>query len=145
MSKGIFSIKQLKESKCAHLNTHIVEVLSEKVKQPTNKKTKTNTANFELCCKEDSLTYEKEVKFCPTRRWRTDFMFSKGEKRIAVEIEGGVHSDGRHTRGKGFVKDIEKYNTYITMGIQLLRFTTEDIEKRPATCVGTIKEAMNLN
>jgi len=139
-----FTLADLKNSKCAPLNTHIVEVLSEKkgVKAKGSKKTKTNTTNFELCCNDEKLSYEKEVKFCPTRKWRTDFMFSCEGRRVAVEIEGGVRSNGRHTRAEGFIKDMAKYNTYITMGISLLRFTTEDIEKRPVTCVETIKQAL---
>lgn len=50
----------------------------------------------------------REYRFCPTRRWRTDFAWP--EHRLAVEIEGGVFIGGRHTRGIGFLKDIEKYN-----------------------------------
>lgn len=139
-----FTIDDLQKSKCAHLNTHIVEVVSKKVKQSASKKKHTDTRDFELCCNADNLSFEKEVRFCQTRKWRTDFMFSCGGKRVAVEIEGGVHSGGRHTRGKGFEKDIEKYNTYTTMGIELLRFTTAQIEKQPATCVETIKQALIL-
>lgn len=141
-----FTLKDLQSSKCWNLNSHIEEVLSVKPvkKSAKAKKNKTDTTNFEICCNLEKLVYEKEVKFCPTRKWRTDFMFSCEGRRVAVEIEGGVRSNGRHTRAEGFIKDMEKYNTYITMGIQLLRFTTEDIEKKPVTCVDTIKQTLIL-
>lgn len=50
----------------------------------------------------------EEFKFHPTRKWRFDFALP--EKKIAFEIEGGIWIKGRHTRPKGFLGDIEKYN-----------------------------------
>ncbi|WP_010416113.1 hypothetical protein [Anaerophaga thermohalophila] len=64
-----------------------------------------------------------ELKFHPTRRWRFDYAIPA--YKIAIEIEGGVWTHGRHTRGAGFIKDIEKYNTAASMGWLLLRFTPE--------------------
>ena len=45
---------------------------------------------------------------------------------IAVEIEGGVWIGGRHTRGKGFLRDIEKYNEAAAMGWRVFRCDTSD-------------------
>lgn len=113
--------------------------LQKQAKKPS-KKVKTETGVFELWAKKQNLAFEKEVRFAPPRRWKADFMFSCNDKKIAVEIEGGVHSGGRHTRGSGFEKDMEKYNTYTLLGIYLLRFTTAQIEREPAKCVDFIKE-----
>lgn len=66
--------------------------------------------------------WAREVKFHPTRKWRFDFY--NADKKLAVEIEGGVYTNGRHTRGSGFVKDIEKYNTAAEMGICVLRYAS---------------------
>ena len=80
----------------------------------------------------------EEYKFHPTRRWRFDFAWP--ELMIAVEVEGGVYSNGRHSRGKGFTEDCVKYNAAATLGWRVLRFTTEQVTQNKA--VGVIKELM---
>lgn len=70
----------------------------------------------------------KEFRFHPTRRWRFDYAFP--ELKIAVEVEGGVWRQGRHTRGSGFVKDMEKYNTAAVLGWTLIRVTPQNLIKR---------------
>lgn len=64
---------------------------------------------------------EREYQFCKGRRWRFDFAWP--EHRIAAEVEGGIWTGGRHTRGSGFEKDCEKYNTAALLGWTVLRFT----------------------
>lgn len=66
-----------------------------------------------------------EYKFCPDRRWRIDYAWV--DKKVAVEIEGGAWTNGRHTRGAGFVNDIEKYNRLTEEGWRLLRYTPNGI------------------
>ncbi|MGN1386432.1 MAG: hypothetical protein ACI4XS_07510 [Bacillus sp. (in: firmicutes)] len=63
----------------------------------------------------------KEYYFHPKRRWRFDYAIP--EYRIAIEVEGGVWTQGRHTRAKGFLGDIDKYNTAAVMGWMLVRTT----------------------
>lgn len=67
-----------------------------------------------------------ELRFHPPRRWRVDYAFPAHW--LAVECEGMVWHHGRHTRGSGFVKDIEKYNQLALDGWFLLRFTPAMIE-----------------
>jgi len=69
--------------------------------------------------------YVREYRFHPVRRWRFDFAF---EGKIAAEIEGGTYSRGRHTRGSGFIKDCEKYNTAAAMGWRVFRFPGEMVK-----------------
>lgn len=66
-----------------------------------------------------------EYRFHPERKWRFDFYFPA--VKLAVECEGGVYTQGRHTRGKGFLADAEKYNSAQAMGIQVLRFTPDQL------------------
>lgn len=62
-----------------------------------------------------------EFRFHPTRRWRFDFAWP--ERKIALEIEGGVWNYGRHIRPKGFLADLRKYNTAAIMGWRIIRLT----------------------
>jgi very-short-patch-repair endonuclease len=80
---------------------------------------------------------EREWRFHPTRMWRLDFCWPG--RKLAVEVEGGVWSGGRHTRGAGFIKDAEKYNAAAMAGICVLRFTTDQV--RDGTAIATLKEA----
>lgn len=41
------------------------------------------------------------------RKWRFDYAWLN--EKVALEVEGGVFTRGRHTRGKGFMDDLEKY------------------------------------
>lgn len=72
------------------------------------------------------INFEQEYKFHPTRKWRADFLIT-GTK-ILVEVEGGIWSGGRHTRGKGYLGDMEKYNEAAAMGYTVLRFSTEQVK-----------------
>jgi hypothetical protein len=40
---------------------------------------------------------------------------------LAVELEGAVSTGGRHTRGSGFVAEVEKYNQLTLDRFRLLR------------------------
>lgn len=64
--------------------------------------------------------FVEEHRFHATRRWRFDFAWVA--QRVAVEVEGGVWSGGRHTRGAGFVADARKYNEAVRLGWRVLRF-----------------------
>lgn len=73
--------------------------------------------------------FETEYKFHPTRQWRFDYAWPQLYCKIAVEIEGGMWTNGRHTRGSGFKNDMEKYNVAAFMGWLVFRFTPEQLKK----------------
>jgi very-short-patch-repair endonuclease len=75
---------------------------------------------FALHCKAHSLCPVREHKFHPSRRWKFDFAFP--DRKVAVEVEGGVWSNGRHTRGSGYIADCEKYNAAAALGWFVFRF-----------------------
>ncbi len=67
-----------------------------------------------------------ELVFHPKRRWRLDYAWPT--RMIAVEIHGGIHSGGRHTRGKGFVEDRAKMNEARLLGWTVIEATPEHIK-----------------
>lgn len=66
-----------------------------------------------------------EYKFHNTRRWRFDYCWI--DKKIALEVEGGIWTNGRHTRGSGFIKDMEKYNNAALLGYRLIKCTPKSL------------------
>lgn len=68
----------------------------------------------------------REHRFDEVRRWRFDFAWP--DRKLAAECEGGVYVQGRHTRGSGFEKDLEKYNAAAIAGWMVLRFTKAQVK-----------------
>lgn len=81
---------------------------------------------------------QAEYRFHPTRKWRFDWAIL-GPPLLAIEVEGGAWTGGRHTRGAGFEKDLEKYAEALVLGWRILRVTPKQIEDGTAlTLVGRI-------
>lgn len=79
---------------------------------------------------------KKEYRFAPPRRWRFDYAWldeamtriGLGDAHLlALEVEGGVFISGRHSRGAGMIKDMEKYNQATLLGWRVLRVTPKQI------------------
>ena len=66
-----------------------------------------------------------EHRFHPTRKWRFDYAIPSAK--VAVEIDGGVWTGGRHSRGAGQIKDMEKLNAAAIYGWRVLRFTPQQL------------------
>ena len=66
-----------------------------------------------------------EFVFHPSRKWRLDFAWP--DAKLALEVEGGVWSGGKHGRGSGIVKDMEKANGLACLGWRLLRVTPSEL------------------
>ena len=67
----------------------------------------------------------REYKFHPGRKWRADFCFHN--EKLLIECEGGIWTQGRHVRGKGFQDDCEKYNEATLLGWRVLRVTGKQV------------------
>lgn len=82
---------------------------------------------FEAACIAHGLQEPvAEFRFAPPRLWRFDWCWP--ERMVALEVEGGIWTGGRHTRGAGFLKDIEKYNEATVLGWRVLRCTPREIK-----------------
>lgn len=80
-----------------------------------------------------------EFKFHPTRLWRFDWMFPNTF--VAIEIQGGIWISGRHSRGKGQLKDFEKCNVAQCMGYIVLQITHQQIHD--GSFAQTVRDALN--
>lgn len=69
---------------------------------------------------------EREYRFDAKKKWRFDF--AAPEYRVGFEIEGGIYNAGRHTRGKGYSGDCEKYNEAALQGWIIIRLTSDLIK-----------------
>ena len=83
-----------------------------------------------------------EHRFAPPRRWRFDRAWVP--YRVAVELEGGVWTGGRHTTGAGFLGDIEKYNAAALAGWMVLRYAADDLRRDPAHVVAEVLAALTM-
>jgi very-short-patch-repair endonuclease len=77
--------------------------------------------------------FAKSIK----RRWRFDLAWPA--LLLAVEVDGGTWSGGRHVRGRGYEGDCEKLNTATLMGWRVLRFTSDMVNRGEA--IGAILAA----
>jgi len=82
---------------------------------------------------------ERQYRFHPARKWPFDFAWL--DQMIAVEVEGGAWIRGRHTRGKGFLNDCEKYNSAVMLGWRLIRVPTDWVDT--GYIVGVLQELLD--
>lgn len=75
------------------------------------------------------------------RRFRGDFVWR--EQRVIVELEGGIFSRGRHTRGVGYEADCDKYNLLTATGWRVLRFTRGMLRRDPIGCIALVQSLVD--
>jgi hypothetical protein len=73
----------------------------------------------------------KEYRFHPHRRWRLDYYHAPTQ--TGIELHGGVWSEGRHVRGKGFLGDLDKMNAAQMQGIVVLQLGTGQVDHQHVT------------
>ena len=66
-----------------------------------------------------------EWPFHPTRKWRFDYACP--ELKIAIAVDGGIFTGGRHSGGVGQLKDFEKGNAACAMGWYVFHTTPDDM------------------
>lgn len=93
---------------------------------------------------QNCIEFVREYKFHDKRRWRADFALL--DVKLLIEIEGGIWTNGGHTRGSGYEKDCEKYATAILDGYTVLRFTGNQVKNGFAIdCVKKFIHAANCS
>lgn len=76
------------------------------------------------------LTPVREFRFHPVRKWRFDFCFP--DQKLALEVDGGTFSGGRHTRGTGYAEDCRKIAEAMLLGWRVLRATADQVKSGEA-------------
>ena len=66
---------------------------------------------------------ELEYRFHPPRRWRWDYAVPS--IKLGIEFHGSIWTQGRHTRGMGFMNDREKMNQAQIDGWLVLEIVSE--------------------
>ena len=88
---------------------------------------------------------EREYRFDAQRKSRFDRAHRLA--RVAVEIDGGTYSGGRHVRGDGYAKDCEKLNRATAQGWAVFRLTSDMLRDAPAhhltAIIATIEARLN--
>ncbi|WP_051946209.1 hypothetical protein [Verrucomicrobium sp. BvORR106] len=69
----------------------------------------------------------REFMFHPFRKWRADF--THVESRTIIEIEGGIHIQGRHNTATGFTDDCEKYMEAVLHGWRVIRLVDSQLTR----------------
>jgi hypothetical protein len=67
-----------------------------------------------------------EHRFAAPRRWRFDFAWPA--QHLALEVEGGSWTGGRHVRPAGFAADCEKYAHAVLLGWRVIRVTSDQLK-----------------
>jgi len=123
-SAGFIEVKPgqfVHHSKITNLKFHQAGFTPVKIKRKKGGKTAAKKIDLFILLVEKELNVSliPEYKFYEGRKWRMDYALP--ESKLFIEVEGGVFTNGRHTRGKGFMNDMEKYNTAAAMGWKMIR------------------------
>lgn len=78
----------------------------------------------------------RQYQFIPGRRFRADFAWP--DLMLIVEVDGGIHTNGRHNRGTGFEKDRIRDGLALEAGWIVYRCTPDMVAKGMA--VETIRK-----
>lgn len=65
----------------------------------------------------------QQYRWHPERQWAVDFAWP--DQKLLVEVQGGVHIRGRHTRGPGYTEDCRKLAEAQRLGWRVLWLTAD--------------------
>ena len=79
-----------------------------------------------LCAVTGLPTPVPEFRFSPPRKWKFDFAFVA--QKVALEVQGGLFIQGRHSRGAALLKEHEKLNEAAAQGWRVLFVVPAQLE-----------------
>ena len=90
-------------------------------------------------CKEP---YRLATEENPRSRPKADFCFP--QERVAIECEGGVWVQSKHSSGVGINRDCRKANFAALAGWTVLRFTSNMIRDKERTALSIIQRMLTI-
>lgn len=121
----------------------IMKLTDEQKLERKKKREEIKKLRLDFLLEKTYCTWVAEYRFCE-RKWMFDFALPR--LYIAIEIEGGVWTKGRHTTPSGFIGDMEKYNRATSLGWKVLRFLPEgknDMCLSSEMSINTIRETID--
>ena len=79
-----------------------------------------------------------EHKGIEGRRFKFDC--ANPDKKIAIEIDGGLWIQGRHNRPLGMIQDMEKINAAVVEGWKVLRYSPDALRKAPWKLIADVRK-----
>lgn len=79
-----------------------------------------------LCALTQLPTPVPEYRFAPPRKWRFDWAWLA--QKVALEVQGGLFIQGRHSRGAALLKEHEKLNEAAAQGWRVLFVVPAQLE-----------------
>lgn len=72
--------------------------------------------------------------------WRFDICYPI--QRLAIELQGGTWTRGRHSRGSGQTSDYTKHNYATRRGWRIIYFTSDMFKRDRSACIDLVKEML---
>jgi hypothetical protein len=76
--------------------------------------------------------------------WRLDMAWV-GPDPVALELDGGTWTRGRHVTGAGYAEDCRKLNAATTLGWRVYRVTSDMLNADPAGVVAMVTAALDAS
>ena len=83
----------------------------------------------------------EQYRIVPGRRYAWDFAWPEPFC-VAVELHGGLHSNGAHVRAHGVQRDMAKANAATLAGWRVLYFSTDDLEDDPEGAISQLRAVL---
>ena len=90
----------------------------------------------------DGPGIRKRIKAAGLQDWRFDFAWV--DEKVALEMDGGIWTQGAHVRGGHYESDRKKYNAAQVNGWIVLTFTGGMLDNDTIGCIELIRTALNI-
>lgn len=99
-----------------------------------------------LCLAADLPLPVPEYRFRADRRWAIDWawpgVFALCRGGLALEVQGGIFTQGRHVRGAALLKEMQKLNALACDGWRVLFMTPEQFDRGDA--IALVQRALGM-